>query len=248
MAIDPNPSPRTIEPGDGLRINDDLPAYRALSRPAIVCLILGLASILTYTSSSFAWIGVAAILVGMLALRNIGRFPDILTGGSLVRVGIASGLAFTLSALTISGVNDWIVKTGADRFGRELVETIRSKSVDEIMFLKLPISSRSEKTPAGVAEEMSHGAENKMAFDMEVKPYRDLKARISSPGQSIAMTGLGGHAVDGLTANAVVLIEVSGPVTPEFPESTQRATARIRGVPEGGTYAWSLEELQFPVR
>lgn len=75
----------------------DLPIedYRAISKPAVFGLILGLAGIAGFLSPVFLFLPVLAAVTSFLGLYQIGRFPDELSGRGPGRFGLALGL-FTL--------------------------------------------------------------------------------------------------------------------------------------------------------
>ena len=98
MAIESQSPPRPIGADAGPVIENELPAYRALSRMAIASLVFGIGSILTFTSPYFVPLGVLAVVSGMMAQRSIRKLPDVLTGERMANVGVALALLFTLTA------------------------------------------------------------------------------------------------------------------------------------------------------
>ena len=248
MAIDPNPpSHATDRVAAGPRINDDLPAYRAISGLAIICLILGIASVFTFTSAYFALLGVGSVVMGLLSQRSIRRFPDALTGEGMIRVGIGASLLFCLSALTMQGVQEGILRIEANRFARYIEPTLRTGSLEDILLLKTLPSSRKGKTAIELADEMKKGAQNPMGWDMETKSIRDFKARLaSSPDQTLTYKGVDTFLTDGLNLFATATFEIQGTASKEFPAPVMIARARLRGMLEEGKNAWRLEDLHFP--
>ena len=85
-------------------IENELPTYRAVSSLAVFSLLLGIGSVFTFADTRMAVLGVGALVAGLIALRKIKHYPDILTGARLARIGIALGLIFVLSATTFDYV------------------------------------------------------------------------------------------------------------------------------------------------
>jgi hypothetical protein len=74
--------------------DDDLGLYRSLSTLAVLSLILGLLSVLSFAPTNlFIWImPPAAIVSGLIALRQIRSAPEVWTGVRLAQLGIGRRL------------------------------------------------------------------------------------------------------------------------------------------------------------
>ncbi len=68
--------------------------YRAMSAPAVISLVTGLMTALTFTSPAFGALGLAGIVVGFVALKKIKAEPHYYTGGVLAVVGIVASFVF----------------------------------------------------------------------------------------------------------------------------------------------------------
>lgn len=92
------PAPREVrndrEPQGDYDPADD---YRALSAAAVSAFALGLLSPLAFLDPWLGLVPVAALMLGFVALRQIGKRPEEFTGKKLAVVGIASALAFLIS-------------------------------------------------------------------------------------------------------------------------------------------------------
>src|SRR5262249_18850197 len=69
-------------------------SYRALSTAAVAALVLGALSVLAMLDWSLAVIPLAAVILGVVALRKIRRQPQEYTGRGIAIVGIALGILF----------------------------------------------------------------------------------------------------------------------------------------------------------
>ena len=90
MAIDEKASIQATEPADAAVIDNELPAYRAISPGSIVSVVLGIASVFCFTDLWFLLVVAAAIAIGLLSLRKIRRLPEVLTGAAYARTGIGA--------------------------------------------------------------------------------------------------------------------------------------------------------------
>ncbi|MGA2034200.1 MAG: DUF4190 domain-containing protein [Thermoguttaceae bacterium] len=70
--------------------------YRALSRTAVASFVLGALSIVVFLSWFLAMLPLAAIALGIAALRRIRWTPEELTGRELARAGILLAVGFWL--------------------------------------------------------------------------------------------------------------------------------------------------------
>jgi hypothetical protein len=79
-------------------------AYRAISKGAVLSVILGLLSITAYSIPTLAIIGVVGLIFGWNAYRNIRRYPAELSGKGIAVLGILlCGLVFA-SSVTMHSV------------------------------------------------------------------------------------------------------------------------------------------------
>lgn len=240
----------TTRPGatDRPANENELPAYRAMSRAAIASLILGGASILTFLSPYFGLLGVLAIAFGLAAQRNIRRLPDILTGTRMANAGTALGLLFTLSAFTIGAVQFWIIDREAAKFAREYVDALKSGSIDRAIFFENNPEYRNGKTVEAVAKEYRDGFTKSGMFEMQTQAARDIQKRLTSgAGQTLELGARTGHEVQGMDAYVSYLLVVKGPKSQEFPDETQYAAIILQGMPSGRTYGWHVKNIKFPV-
>ena len=72
-------------------IENELPAYRAISTRAIFSLLFGSLAIFCFAHPIFYAIAALAVVLGVLAHRAIRQYPDMLTGHGLANAGIALG-------------------------------------------------------------------------------------------------------------------------------------------------------------
>lgn len=246
MAIDQNPPPTTADPMAVPAIDNEFPTYRAISARAIGSLILGLGSIFCFADLWFLVVAAGSVVLGLLAIRAIRRLPDVLTGQAFARVGIGLALAFALSALTRTGVQDVLANVDAGRFAKEYTEVLKSQPISvAVWYLENPLT-RKEKKPDAVLEEMKNAKSpgGGTAFLERASTIQTIKDRLKGPGEEIRYAGIESKDINGLTLYANALVELDGPGSKEFPEKEQFGLVQMVKYPEG----WLIKGVIFPYR
>jgi hypothetical protein len=75
----------------------DYRPYRAVSKAAVVSLVLGVVSLSAWLTATTLFLPALGIVIGLIALGKIRRYPDELTGRAAALIGIA------ISGLTLLG-------------------------------------------------------------------------------------------------------------------------------------------------
>ncbi len=247
MAIDSRPPVQPLEDDDTSPIENQVATYRALNPLSIVSLILGIASILTFTHLNFIVCGVAAIAVGLLAQRQIRKLPDVLTGTNLAKAGIALALLFTLMAVTISSVQTWIYGHEAAKFARAYVKVLDTGSYEDMMALHANSAARAGKTSKQVVEEMTAGSRDPREFEMSNRPAITLKKRLSNGlPRTVEYVGIQANQLDAMTLHSSALIKIVGGKNETFPEDTQYVLVQFQGNVQAPGYGWMISDVQFP--
>lgn len=156
MAIESRATVRAAaEPVLTPAVENEIPAYRAISPLAVGSLLFGLASFLCFASQGFQFASIMAVVLGALALRKIQRRPDELTGRGLAQLGLALGLACGLSSATFNVVQDFILRSQAEKFLRgELLPILADRDTDGALWYKAPPARRRSMTPEQVRKAM----------------------------------------------------------------------------------------------
>jgi len=77
----------------------ELMPYRALSRSAIISVVLAVISLLGYLFEPMVVVAVAGVVMGLIALQSIRRYPQEYTGRPVALIGtIVSGFIFVTAA------------------------------------------------------------------------------------------------------------------------------------------------------
>ena len=249
MAIDSQSGAKPVAHDDSGLIDNEIPAYRALTPLAVLSLVFGIVSVLTFTELGFSLFGVAGILFGVLAHRKIRAFPELYTGDKLANAGIAVSLMFVLCAWTITLMQGWMITRAADKFGEQYVKAIKSGSFDELAYYQATPDQRKGKTAQKVASEMMEGVRAQREFEMIHVGLTHLFERVKTAKDQLKIDyeGVTNHASDGLQVKAIQRFAVTGPVTKDFPEATQYAGVFITGLPKNNEYEWFVTSVDFPV-
>src|SRR5262245_2051947 len=114
------------DPASAIQGHEEIGAYRSMSTLAVLSFVLGLLSFLSFAPS---WLFVflfppGAIVIGLLALRQITVAPEVWTGLRLAKLGIVLGAICAVVALAAKYADGKRIgqhgKIVADRFVKKL--------------------------------------------------------------------------------------------------------------------------------
>jgi hypothetical protein len=226
-------------------IENEIPAYRAISATAVASLLLGLLAALSFAEQNFLVAAVAAIVVGLYADRKIRRFPDLLTGRGLAQAGIALGLVFGLASITSTAVNRMVLYREAAKFGRKYAEALGSGQLDQAAYYKVPETERAKMTPQQVLEQMKGSNPDRSMFDQQTGAIRAIQERLKGADAHVAFVEVEAADYDRLTPVAAVIYEVHGHGQ-DGKETEALALVEIKAEAGGRGYRWYVSEVQFP--
>lgn len=227
-------------------IENEIPAYRAISPGAVVALLLGGLSILSYAHYAFLAFAVVAVVAGFLADRKIQRMGDVFTGRSFAQAGMALGLIFGLTSLTIGTVQTFIRENEAKKFAK-LYETVLVKgAVADAFFYGQRPEVRKATTPEKLFKEMTDKAPNPEMMTSQTQSLTDFKSALATPGADAHFSKIEATSDDGTTLIATALYELHNDKALPPQQTRQFALAILRGKSTGGKYDWWVEELRFP--
>ena len=251
MAIDPNLAPSPTDLGPRPVIENEIPAYRAVSGAAVSSLLLGLTSLLCFADYRFIAVAAGAIVLGVLARRKIQRFPDILTGTRMAEVGIALGLIFSLSSVTVGVASEYVLNYQAGQFARRYVNIIKDEPLAMAVWYQQPPEVRNNKKPDEILSELQKtpkGPSGQDVFTEKTSAIRKVKDRLKGKGEEIHYAKVESKYADGLTHYINALIDLDGPGGGEFPEKEQFALLELIRPPGGGQNDWMVKDFRFPYR
>jgi hypothetical protein len=248
VPIDQNVHAPAAEPPVVSAIENEIPAYRAISAGAVFSLIFGILAILCYTHPFFLSFAALAVVLGILSDRKVQRLPDVLTGRGLAQAGIALGLTFGLTALTITTVQSFLLKREAGQFARQLEPVFSKGTLDDYFWYQRPPEIRATTTPEQVGKEMKGKTPDQRMIDFQLTPINDLRKALSEPGSDIHFAGIEGQADDGTSSYAYALynVHIANPKTPG--ENETYAMAVLKGKRTGGKFGWWIEDVRYPYR
>jgi hypothetical protein len=236
-------------------IENELPTYRAISRPAVFSVICGLLASFSFANLFWLLFAALAVILGVLANVSIKRYPDMLTGRRLANAGIAMGLVFGLVSSTYTFVQSFVLNREARKFGQQYAEIFQTGSLGDILWHNLPPDSRKNKDSQQVLKEFeSAKAKERMAVDQKIAPMQNLRKRLAaSKDEHFHFVDIENQGQDESNPReigyfATALFEVEGPGTKDFPEKQQYALALLKGRMKGRHYEWWVEEVKFPYK
>ncbi len=157
MPTEPTVNITSTAPVTTSAIENEIPAYRAISPAAVVALILGLISVFSFVSLYFLVVAAAAVLVGLAADRKIQKVPDVLTGRSLAQAGVGLGLIFGLTSLSVSGVQNVLRASEAKRVARSYETVLTKGTFSEAVWYAQHPDLRDRVSPDKLVDEQSKG-------------------------------------------------------------------------------------------
>jgi len=250
VAIDQNPAPTPALSTDVPIIENELPAYRAISTAAVLSLVTGVGSVFCYADLWFLLLAAAAVLLGLSALKSIRRYPDVLTGSAIAKVGIGIALLFAATAITRLASTDVYLRIDAGRFAKFYATVIKDEPVSVALFYSQPPLYRKEKTPDDMIEEMKKARSPAApdAYEEKAAPIVLMKKRLAGNGEAIRYDSIETRLIDGLTTYANALLILEGPGSAEFPEKEQHALISMVKGSDGGKLDWVVSDVKFPYK
>jgi hypothetical protein len=249
VAVDQNSTSVAPEAEAVSPIENEIPTYRAISPGAIVSVVAGTLSILSFTSPFFLWFAALAVVLGVLTDRKIKRYGDVLTGRGIAQAGIAMGLVFGLSSFTSTTVQSMMRSREATKFAKRYLEVLKKGTYEDVMFYNIQPVQRKGKTSAEVYEKFKAGMQHAQMIEMEYGHFRRLKQRIdSAPNQEVHFLKLETSGINGLNPYATALYEVHGPASKLYPTEEEYVLLFIKATTNGGKYEWWVEQMQYPYK
>jgi hypothetical protein len=235
----------------GSAIENELPTYRAISTRAVFSLVCGVLTLFSVASPYFFVFAILAVILGFTADRNVQRYPDMLTGRGLAKVGVALGLIFGLGIYTISTVQGVIRSRNAEAFARSYADVLKNKTMAELMWLEVPPIQRKGVTPSEVMKKFQSAKRQEATmYEMKSANLRALKSRLDlGDAVQIHFVRLENEWSEGLNLGAQALYEVHGPKSKDAAEE-EYALVTFKGVQEEGKkgYGWYEEGVAYPYK
>jgi len=239
----------TVHPAEAVpvsAIDNEIPTYRAISPQAVFSLILGFLAILSFAHWIFLTCAVAAVILGILADRRIVRENDVLTGRGIAQAGIALGLIFGLSMVTVTAVQNWILVSQASKFAKTYEGVLEKGSFEEAIWYGQNPPYRSGKTPQEVMTEIKASRKGAPMFDMEQAALIRLRGRLNEGGAEIHFSRIEQHGKEGLNPVAAALYELHPGGSQPLPEEERFALVLLKSMKHNRRLEWWVERVAFP--
>lgn len=231
-------------------IENELPAYRAVSPSAVFALILGLMSLLSFASPYFLVFSALAIVFGYKAERTIKKYPDMYTGRGLAQAGLGLGLIFGLTSITVATVLGVLRANSAKAFAREMETVLKTGSAEQVVWFMQAPARREKLTPEKIIEELrgaSRSAGAPSTFDTQYQSVKALKDAVSEPGADLHFVTLEKHGEIDLAMYATGYYEVHNPQAKKAEDKERYIGAVFKAVKnDKGRYEWWIDDLKFP--
>ena len=246
VSIHPQVSAVNNETGTSSVIENEIPAYRAVSASAVVCLVMGILSLLCFIDYWFLILAGLTILTGVLAIRAIDRMPDALTGKPIAQAGIALALVFSFSSVTFSTTTYYLRANQAKIFAMKMQDVLNRGTLDEAMFYFQTPENRKTSSPEKMAEIMPKSGAEAEAMGMQFTSLKDLKKVLATKDSDFHFEEIERVADDGASIYASAIFETHSPNAPApFPKEAN-AFVLLKGKKNKGKYEWLIAEVRYP--
>jgi hypothetical protein len=230
-------------------IENEIPAYRAVSPRAVAALICGVLAVTSYAHPYFLVFAVLAVLLGISADRKIQRMPDVLTGRRLAQAGIGIGMIFGLTALSISTVQGFVRKKQAEQCAREYLDHLKKDTFEQLAWFGQSPVGRSRTTPDQLMEQMSKDSEHREQAEGRLMGVRQLKKAVDEPGAEVHFEEIESHGEQGLDPYAGAVFDVHTPNAKDPEERERHALVSMKAAKNTkGQYEWYVDSVIFPYK
>ena len=197
------------------RPDNELSSYRAITPPAVISLLLGVLSALSFVSHTF-WIAtVFAVILGVLAIRAISRQPDALTGATMAHAGIALGLIFGLSSLVWGVVDNLMLQRRASTFMVDrLLPILNERDLNAALYYKEEPATRRGVTPEEFRAKIEReiGPNNQMMFEQQAGAVAKLNRHLlEEKDAKLSFKKIETTVIEGTTPVALALVQINWP-------------------------------------
>jgi Domain of unknown function (DUF4190) len=254
VATDQKTSTVSIDPDlPDSAIENELPAYRAISVRAVFSLVCGAIAIFTFAHPFFYLAAILAVVLGIVAHRAIRQHPDMLTGHGIANAGIALGLIFGLGCGTYTVVQTYVRTRVSEKFAHKYEGILQSNSLTDLLWWNLHPDGRKDQTGDQLLKNLdSSKPKDKMMLDQKYGSLLTLNKRLkASPDEHVKFVAIEAIGEDDsrgteMPVYALAVYEVDGPGNKEFPEKRQYALAILKGRLQNKQYEWWVDDVKFP--
>lgn len=247
-------SDATLEaPADIPAIENELPAYRAISPWAVASFIFGLLSVLSYASWHFLVAAGLAVICGAWGLHRISKQPDVLTGRGFAQAGVVLGLVCGLSSVTIQTVQSILLARRAEAFVRgHLLPVFQERNLDSALWYRNSPKGRIGLLPEQVRKMYEdRSASSQMMFEYQAGSIVPLIRQLrESPEAKVRFSSIETSGQDGVTPFAVAVLRIDWPDTDAnkaaHQERGEYIAVAIKSEREGRREMWWVADYIYP--
>lgn len=248
MPTEPNLNVTSPAPAALSAIENEIPAYRAISPEAVVALVLGLLSVLSFASWYFLVLPVVAILTGALAERKIRRFPDVLTGRGLAQAGVGLGLICGLTSVTVTTVQGALRLRQARAFSRSYERVLKNGSFADAVWYSQHPQMRASLTPEKVVAQLTKPGGSKAMFDEQYRPVGEIKKALAGKAD-LHFVRVESHGEQDLTQFAGAVYAVHDDAAKVAADRERYVLAVLKwGGPSNPRSGWWVSDVIFPYK
>ena len=205
------------------RPDNEISSYRAVSGSAVLAILLGVLSALSFANNWFWMASAGAVVLGILALRAIQRQPEALTGGKMARAGMVLGLVFGISSAVWGYVDNFVLSQRAQTFFQNrLLPVLNERDVNAAIYYREEPEARAGVTPEELRSRIDRkmGVNDPSMFEAQAGPIVKLNRHLELQKDAVLkFRAIEKTGAEGVTPVALGLVEIVWPSEPEHAHS-----------------------------
>lgn len=210
MVTEPHAPPDPSRTATASPIENEIPSYRAINPLAVLSIVLAVLSILSFANSWFLLASLFGVILGALGIRQISSQPDVWTGSTLAKSGIALSLAFGISAFTVSSVQIFLIRQKAAHFAQTyLVKALNNPDINYALWYRLTPPERKFTKPLDTKDRFTDASRGPESFRMSAGQVYGLHLLLErDPKARVEFLRVEQAGYDGINPTALVLLKV----------------------------------------
>jgi hypothetical protein len=218
---------------------NELGAYRSISTLAVLSFILGLLSLLSFAPSMFFVFTFppVAIILGLLAVRQIRAAPEVYTGIRLAKLGVALGLVCGVVSVGTKYINTTRIGNHGHIVADRFVNKLKAGDTAGAFWLKIPREGRAPFLTMSAKDLPGDLKQQYVTFCAEATPLSEVLARGEA---TLEFDSVEQALVENGTEYAAVVYKIHSPRS----DGHILVLAASYYVPESRERSWHVKEFK----
>lgn len=253
MATEPHVSTLATGSPEVSAIENELPAYRAISPLAVFSVLMGALAVMCFVDFWFLIAGALAVVAGAYAEHRIRKMPDILTGRGLAQGGIALGLVFSLSSVTFYWVQRTLITRDATAFAKQYTAVLSSRKLEDALWYRLPPGQRKGSSPDEVHKRLQ-ATRDPAVLQQIAGPIQTVISSLTGQGEKLTFVEIESIGTSEIESTgrkvmgpyAVGVLQLDIPKGESTPARRELVGVILKAEVEGGKNKWWVDQVIYP--